>query len=39
VSGQDKTTVEIHLTPDISVETEVGSDSRQGGGINWKHDY
>ena len=39
VSGQDKTKVEVQLTPDISVETEVGSDSRQGGGINWKHDY
>jgi len=39
VSGQDRTRVEVQLTPKISVETEVGGDSRQGGGINWKHDY
>lgn len=39
VSGQDRTKVEVQLTPKISVETEVGTDSRQGAGINWKHDY
>lgn len=39
VSGQDRTRVEIQLTPTISVETEVGSDSRQGGGVSWRHDY
>lgn len=39
VSGQDRTRVEIQITPKISVETEVGSDSRQGGGVMWKHDY
>jgi translocation and assembly module TamB len=39
VSGQDRTKVEVQLTPKISVETEVGSDSRQGGGVMWKHDY
>ncbi|MGE4440113.1 MAG: translocation/assembly module TamB domain-containing protein [Desulfomicrobium sp.] len=39
VSGQDRTKVEIQLTPKISVETEVGADSRQGGGVMWKHDY
>jgi len=39
VSGQDKTKVEVQLTPKISVETEIGADSRQGGGVNWKHDY
>lgn len=39
VSGQDRTKVEIQLTPKISVETEIGSDSRQGGGVTWKHDY
>lgn len=39
VSGQDKTKVEVQLTPQISVETEVGGDSRQGGGVSWKHDY
>ena len=39
VSGQDKTKVEIQITPKISVETEIGADSRQGGGVTWKHDY
>ncbi|GAB1409673.1 translocation/assembly module TamB domain-containing protein [Desulfovibrionales bacterium] len=39
VSGQDKTKVEVQLTPSISVETEVGGDSRQGGGVSWKHSY
>lgn len=39
VSGQDRTKVEIQLTPSISAETEIGADSRQGGGISWKHDY
>lgn len=39
VSGQDKTKVEIQLTPRISVETEIGADSRQGGGVTWKHEY
>lgn len=39
VSGQDRTKVEVQLTPKISVETEMGSDSRQGGGVTWKHDY
>lgn len=39
VSGQDRTKVEVQLSPKISVETEVGSDSRQGGGVMWKLDY
>jgi translocation and assembly module TamB len=39
VSGQDRTKVEVQITPKISVETEVGEDSRQGGGVTWKHDY
>jgi translocation and assembly module TamB len=39
VSGQDRTKVEVQLTPKISVETEVGTDSRQGAGVSWKHDY
>ncbi len=39
VSGKDRTKVEVQLSPKISVETEVGSDSRQGGGVMWKHDY
>lgn len=39
VSGQDTTRVEIDVSPSISVETEVGADSRQGGKILWRHDY
>lgn len=39
VSGEDRTKVEIQLTPQISVETEVGADSKNGGGVVWKHDY
>ena len=39
VSGQDRTKIEIQLSPKISVETEIGSDSRQGGGVNWRKDY
>lgn len=39
VSGQDRTRVEVEISPRVSVETEIGADSRQGGGVNWKHDY
>jgi translocation and assembly module TamB len=39
VSGQDRTRVEVEISPKISVETEIGADSRKGGGVNWKHDY
>lgn len=39
VSGQDKTRVEIQITPRVSVETEIGADSRQGGGASWRYDY
>lgn len=31
--------VEVELTPNISVESEVGADARTGVGINWKYDY
>ncbi len=31
--------VEVELTPNISIESEVGSDAQTGIGINWKHDY
>ncbi len=34
-----KASVTWELTPDITVETEVGEDSETGMGINWKHDY
>ena len=34
-----KVSVEIELTPNISLETEVGADSQGGGIIQWKMDY
>lgn len=37
--GGDKITVEIELSPEFSLESEVGSDSRGGVMFNWKHDY
>jgi translocation and assembly module TamB len=40
VSGESKAKVEVELTPNITVETDVGS--RGGGpgiGLNWKKDY
>ena len=34
-----KATVELELTPNISVETEVGANSEGGVGLNWKWHY
>lgn len=34
-----KARIEIEVTPDISVESEVGQDAQGGGGIFWKRDY
>ncbi len=34
-----KASVTWELTPNITVETEVGEDSETGMGINWKYDY
>ncbi|MFH1351287.1 MAG: translocation/assembly module TamB domain-containing protein [Pseudomonadota bacterium] len=34
-----KVSVEIELTPNITVETEAGADAQGGVGINWKWDY
>lgn len=31
--------VEVDLTPNISLESRVGADSKQGVGVNWKWDY
>ena len=31
--------VEMEITPNISVETEVGEDAQAGVGLNWKWDY
>ncbi len=37
--GTDKASVEVEVTPNITVESEVGSDSSSGIGVNWKYDY
>lgn len=37
--GTDKASVEVEVTPNITVESEVGSDSTSGIGVNWKYDY
>ena len=34
-----KVSVEVDITPNISVESEVGLDAQSGVGINWKWDY
>ncbi len=34
-----KVSVEVEVTPNITVDSEVGVDSRGGAGINWKWDY
>lgn len=34
-----KISVEVELTPNITVESEVGSDAHTGIGVNWKYDY
>ena len=34
-----KVSVEVEVTPNITVESEVGVDSQGGAGINWKWDY
>lgn len=40
LSGEGgKVSVEVELTPNLSVESEVGSDAQSGVGINWKLDY
>lgn len=35
----DKVSVEVEITPNISVETETGIDGQGGVGLNWKWDY
>ena len=34
-----KLSVEVKLTPNISLESELGMDSRAGVGVMWKYDY
>jgi translocation and assembly module TamB len=35
----DKVSVEVEITPNITVETEAGVDGQGGVGLNWKWDY
>lgn len=37
--GSGKASVEIEITPNISVETEMGEDAEGGIGFNWRWDY
>lgn len=34
-----KISLEVELTPNLSVESQVGSDAQTGVGVNWKRDY
>ena len=38
-ADRSKASVEVELTPNLSLETEIGADSRGGVGIMWKWDY
>jgi translocation and assembly module TamB len=31
--------VEVKVTPNITVDSRVGADNKQGVGVNWKWDY
>lgn len=36
---RDRVSVEVEVTPKISVDSEVGASGRAGAGVNWKWDY
>jgi translocation and assembly module TamB len=38
-SEESRVMVEVGLTPSLNLESDVGTDSRRGVGLNWKHDY
>lgn len=38
-TGATTATVEIEVTPQITVDTEIGQDASSGGGINWRWTY
>lgn len=38
-SEDSRVMVEVGLTPSLNLESDVGTDSRRGIGLNWKHDY
>ena len=37
--GSSSVNVEVDITPNVSVESEVGSAGRSGVGVRWKRDY
>ncbi|BDV01200.1 hypothetical protein TDMWS_12850 [Thermodesulfomicrobium sp. WS] len=39
LGGGDTTRVEVQITPNLGVRTEIGGDSRQGAGVQWSMDY
>ncbi|MBC7356873.1 MAG: hypothetical protein H5U09_11880, partial [Desulfomicrobiaceae bacterium] len=39
LGGGDSTSVEVQITPNLGVRTEIGDDSRQGAGVQWSMDY
>jgi translocation and assembly module TamB len=38
-SESSRVQVEVEVTPNLSIESDVGMDDRRGVGVNWKHDY
>ncbi len=37
--GDDSMSVEVELTPQLELESEIGADSQSGVGLNWRIDY
>ncbi len=37
--GSGGATIEIEMTPNITIESEIGQDAQGGGGVFWKYDY
>lgn len=37
--GSGKGTVQVEITPDVTIESEIGGELDAGIGIRWKHDY
>ncbi|MFA4911610.1 MAG: translocation/assembly module TamB domain-containing protein, partial [Desulfobacteria bacterium] len=38
-SSKDKVSAEFEITPNITLDSEVGKDAQGGIGLNWKWDY
>lgn len=37
--GSGGATIEVEMTPNITIESEIGQDAQGGGGVFWKYDY